>query len=164
MTTRNSTNLRSCKCTLIQAIYRQSHIVNHYLRYTGLETLVVTAREQELAPAVRDPKEKTAKTGKGAYFAITLAPHAALRKIANGLGAHRKSQLTANADTEKFRAVLAGTRVDQITRDPSGPENRGFCGVEQPWRGLRDGGAMSKHTSRIANNLGRSGNGLAQGG
>ena len=39
------------------------------------------------------------------------------RKIANGLGAHRKAQLTANAGTEKFRAVLAGTRMDKISRN-----------------------------------------------
>jgi len=44
-------------------------------------------------------------------------PHIAQRKIANGLGSHRKVQLTANADTEKSCAVLARTRVDQIARD-----------------------------------------------
>lgn len=90
--------------------------INHYLRYAGLETLVVTRCAQEVGPLAQEEKKK-GKTGKGAFFVVALQPHSLERKIANGLGAHRKAQLTANAGTEKHRAVLASTTMSKITRD-----------------------------------------------
>jgi integrase len=59
--------------------------------------------------------EKT-KSGKGAYFDVTLAPHTANRAIVGSLQTHRRHQLTQNARTEKFRAVIATTSVAKVTR------------------------------------------------
>jgi integrase len=96
---------------------QEARRMNHYLRAAGLATLVATPCTDEKTPGAHDKEVKEGKTGQGNYFKVTLEPHTNDRKIANGLGAHRNAQLTANASTEKFRAVLAGTRMDEITRN-----------------------------------------------
>jgi integrase len=96
---------------------QEARRMNHYLRAAGLQTLVATPCAEAKTPAVQDKKDKNPKTGQGDYFKVTLEAHTSDRKMANGLEAHRKAQLTANASTEKFRAVLAGTRMDKINRN-----------------------------------------------
>jgi integrase len=96
---------------------QEARRMNHYLRAAGLQTLVVTPCAETKTPAVQDKKDKNPKTGQGDYFKVTLEAHTSDRKMANGLEAHRRAQLTANASTEKFRAVLAGTRMDEINRN-----------------------------------------------
>ncbi|MDO8450362.1 MAG: site-specific integrase [Rhodoferax sp.] len=90
---------------------QEARRMNHYLRYAGLDTLVATAIK---APSDA-PDEKT-KSGEGAYFEVTLAPHTTERKVANGLHKHRRNQLTQNANTEKYRAVIATTPMSEVSR------------------------------------------------
>lgn len=87
---------------------QEARRINNYLRPAGLRLLKVT----EL-PRTSPTK---GKSGKGAYFEVTLVAHTAERAIPKGLGAHRKALLTANADTDKWRAVLASTPVSEVTR------------------------------------------------
>jgi hypothetical protein len=93
---------------------QEARRMNHYLRAAGLQTLVATACADEQTPDVLDKKEKKRQ---GDYYKITLEAHSLERNIANGLAAHRQAQLNANAKTEKFRAVLAGTALSKISRD-----------------------------------------------
>lgn len=90
---------------------QEARRMNHYLRYAGLQLLVVTKLENSTTP---NP-EKT-KTGQGAYFEVKLAPHKSERDIVGSLQAHRRHQLTQNARTEKYRAVIATTAVGEVTR------------------------------------------------
>lgn len=90
---------------------QEARRMNHYLRYAGLQLLVVT----KLQGASTPNPEKT-KTGQGAYFDVTLAPHTTQRDIVRSLQAHRRHQLTQNARTEKYRAVIATTPVGKVTR------------------------------------------------
>jgi integrase len=129
------TGLGSDRTTLAQALQdyamarlpfmkgavQEARRMNHYLRYARLDILVATPIEetaQAAQPVQAAPvkKGKSAKKATGAFFKITLAPADPERKMANGLAAHRRAQLTANADTEKFRAVLADTAVGEVTR------------------------------------------------
>ena len=82
--------------------------MNNYLRFAGLQTLVVTPCSQ--AAALNNGEANSA------YFAVTLKPHTLKRVIPNGLAQHRKAQLTKNARTEKYRAVLAGTTLLKVGR------------------------------------------------
>lgn len=90
---------------------QEARRMNHYLRYAGLQLLVVTKLQDASAPT----PEKT-KTGQGAYFEVKLAPHTSERDIVGSLQAHRRHQLTQNARTEKYRAVIATTAVGKVTR------------------------------------------------
>ena len=85
--------------------------INNYLRYAGIELLEVKPLcGQSLADGGRKQELKSV------YFCVSLKPHSTDRKIPTGLAAHRKAQLTKNAGTEKHRAVLASTRLSDITR------------------------------------------------
>lgn len=90
---------------------QEARRMNHYLRYAGLQLLVVT----KLQGASTLTPEKT-KSGHGAYFNVTLEPYKAERQIVGSLLAHRRQQLTQNARTEKYRAVIATTAVGKVTR------------------------------------------------
>ena len=90
---------------------QEARRMNHYLRYAGLQLLVVT----KLQGASASNPERT-KTGQGAYFDVTLAPHTAERDIIGSLKAHRRHQLTENARTEKYRAVIATTSMSKVNR------------------------------------------------
>lgn len=83
--------------------------INHYLRYAGLDLLEV----QRIAPEGQGGANGSGST---VYFSVCLKPRTEARKIPNGLGAHRKAQLTKNANTEKHRAVLARKRMPDISR------------------------------------------------
>ena len=87
---------------------QEARRINNYLRPAGLRLLEVTELPRTSATK--------GKSGKGAYFEVTLVAHTAERTIPKGLGAHRKALLTANADTDKWRAVLASTPVSDVTR------------------------------------------------
>ena len=87
---------------------QEARRINNYLRPAGLRLLHVT----ELPRTSRTK----GKSGKGAYFEATLVAHTAERAIPKGLKAHRKALLTANAGTDKWRAVLATTPMRDVTR------------------------------------------------
>lgn len=87
---------------------QEARRINNYLRPAGLRLLKVN----EL-PRTSPTK---GKSGKGAHFEVALVAHTAERTIPKGLGAHRKALLTANAGTDKWRAVLATTPVSDVTR------------------------------------------------
>lgn len=91
--------------------------INAYLRAAGLSLLHLTKLETQ-------PAERPSKAGKagprplrGALFRIELVPHTHERCVPNGLHKYRKALLTANADTDKLRTVLATTPVAEVTRD-----------------------------------------------
>lgn len=88
---------------------QESRRINAYLRAAGLQLLKVT----KVDPKAQDQP----KTGSGAFFHVELVPHTHERVIPNGLHQHRKALLTANARTDKYRAVLACTPMQDITRD-----------------------------------------------
>lgn len=95
----------------LKGAVQEARRINHYLRYAGLETLVVTPHVEE------EEQQQAVKSGDPVHFEVTLAPPATTRAIANGLHAHRKAQMTQNARTEKYRAVLATTAMGEVTRD-----------------------------------------------
>lgn len=87
--------------------------INVYLRAAGLSLLKVTplplgAKDVESNPA--------AKSGRGAYCKVELIEHTTARRIPNGLHRHRAVLETANADTNRLRAVLATTTMADVTR------------------------------------------------
>ena len=85
--------------------------INNYLRSAGLDLLEV---KKGLA---QDGQQGQQDSGApNVYFSVSLKPHTTERKIPKGLNAHRKSQLTKNASTERHRAVLACKRMADITR------------------------------------------------
>lgn len=88
---------------------QEARRINAYLRPAGLRLLKVTKSKSS---AEHEPK-----TGKGSYFDVELVPHTDERVIPKGLGQHRKALLNASARTDKFRAVLAGKPMEDITRD-----------------------------------------------
>lgn len=88
---------------------QEARRINNYLRAAGLRLLKVTKAK---ASTGVDPK-----TGSGCYFDVELVAHTSERVIPQGLGQHRKALLTANARTEKFRAVLASMSMKDINRD-----------------------------------------------
>jgi integrase len=94
---------------------QESVRLNRYLRCAGLQTLVVTPCTHADAPG--EVKVEGAEEASGAYFEVTLEPHTLERRIPQGLGAHRKAQLTKTGRTEKHRAVLAGTVMSEVTRE-----------------------------------------------
>lgn len=89
---------------------QEARRINHYLRYARLQTLVAT-------PHIGQPTDGKGKTGDTIYFDITLEEHTDERKIVNSLKKHRKAQMTSNARTEKYRAVLATTAVSAVSRN-----------------------------------------------
>lgn len=89
---------------------QEARRINHYLRYARLQTLVAT-------PHIGQPTEGKKKSGDTIYFDITLEEHTDERKIVNSLKKHRKAQMTSNARTEKYRAVLATTAVSAVSRN-----------------------------------------------
>lgn len=85
--------------------------INVYLRAAGLELLKVTPL------ACGHGVEPTpGKTGKNAQFLVELVPHTHERRIPNGLHKHRRTLALANADSDRLRAVLAGTAVADVSR------------------------------------------------
>ena len=88
---------------------QEARRINNYLRAAGLRLLKVTKAKTE--------KGSEPKTGNGAHFDVELVAHSAERVIPQGLAQHRKALLNANARTDKFRAVLAGTPMQDISRD-----------------------------------------------
>ena len=99
--------------------------LNHYLRAARLETLLVSplAAAEHALPATKDAVSETAKASSKpkkrstVYFAVTLQPFQDERKIAKGLHAHRKAQLTKTAGSRQYRAVLANKKMGCMTRD-----------------------------------------------
>ncbi|MBL8306507.1 MAG: site-specific integrase [Rubrivivax sp.] len=87
---------------------QEARRINAYLRPAGLRLLKV----RELPRTSTTP----GKSGKGAYFKVSLVEHISERAIPNGLAAHRKALLTANAGTDKWRAVLATSATADVTR------------------------------------------------
>lgn len=90
---------------------QEARRINNYLRAAGLRLLKVTKAK------ARAENESDPKTGKGVYFDVELVAHTTERVIPQGLGQHRKALLNANARTDKFRAVLACTPMQDISRD-----------------------------------------------
>ena len=84
--------------------------INNYLRSAGLDLLEVRCVAQDGQRSQQD------SGAPNVYFSVSLKPHTTERKIPKGLNAHRKSQLTKNASTERHRAVLACKRMADITR------------------------------------------------
>ena len=84
--------------------------INNYLRSAGLDLLEVKCVAQDGQRSQQD------SGAPNVYFSVSLKPHTTERKIPKGLNAHRKSQLTKNASTERHRAVLACKRMADITR------------------------------------------------
>lgn len=101
----------------LKGAVQEARRMNHYLRAAGLDTLALTECPQESPAVASQGAEAKKKRKRGVYFKVTLQAHTLERKIANGLHTHRKAQLNANADTNKFRAVLATTVMSAITRD-----------------------------------------------
>lgn len=91
--------------------------INAYLRAAGLSLLRLTKLQAQ--PAERPSKAGKAgpRPSRGALFHIELVPHTHERCVPNGLHKYRKALLTANANTDKLRAVLATTPVAKVTRD-----------------------------------------------
>lgn len=94
----------------LKGAVQEARRINHYLRYARLQTLVVTPHTGEAG----DGKKKT---GDQVYFDVALEEYCDERKIANSLKKHRKAQMTSNARTEKYRAVLATTAVSEVSRN-----------------------------------------------
>lgn len=116
--------------------------INHYLRAARLDTLVVepmqkptVALQQDPAPVIpaagaapvdkhqlakdmkRKAKElKQAAKPKVVFFKVSLAAHTDARVIPQGLGAHRKAQLTKTANAQRYREVLSTTKLSAVTR------------------------------------------------
>jgi integrase len=90
---------------------QEARRVNVYLRAAGLALLKVVplARSNDFVPT-------PGKSGKGAYFRIELEPHTHERRIPNGLHAYRRALASANASSDRLRAVLAGTSVADVSR------------------------------------------------
>lgn len=88
---------------------QEARRINNYLRAAGLRLLKVTKVK---AFADSDPK-----TGKGCHFDVELVAHTSERVIPRGLAQHRTALLNANARTDKFRAVLASTPMQDVSRD-----------------------------------------------
>lgn len=87
---------------------QEARRINAYLRPAGLRLLKVTKLERVADVA--------GKQGKGAHYAVELVAHTHERVIPNGLHAHRKALLTANANSDRRRAVLASTLMSDIAR------------------------------------------------
>jgi len=85
--------------------------INKYLRSAGLDLLEVKGLAQE-----EGQQGQQDSGARNVYFSVSLTPHTTERKIPKGLSAHRKAQLTKNANTERHRAVLACKRMADITR------------------------------------------------
>ncbi len=92
---------------------QEARRINNYLRPAGLRLLKVT----KVTATCEEGADGDPKTGKGAHFHVELVPHTTERVIPQGLGQHRKALLNANARTDKFRAVLACTPMQDISRD-----------------------------------------------
>lgn len=88
---------------------QEARRINVYLRSAGLRLLEVQA-----VPASKEPAPKSAAT---TYFHVTLGQHTLERVIPQGLAAHRRAQLTANAKTDQLRAALATTPMADISRE-----------------------------------------------
>ena len=88
---------------------QEARRINVYLRGAGLSLL-----EVEPVPTA---KESAPKSAASTYFHVPLVPHTLEREIPQGLGAHRRAQLTANAKTDQLRAALATTPMADITRE-----------------------------------------------
>lgn len=90
---------------------QEARRINVYLRAAGLELLKVTpvTRTQCAEPT-------PGKSGKGAQYHVELVPHTRERKIPNGLHTHRRALASANAGSDRLRAVLAGTAVADVSR------------------------------------------------
>jgi integrase len=88
---------------------QEARRINAYLRAAGLRLLQLEKLSGTPSAA--------GKTGKGAYFAVELVAHTDERVIPNGLAAHRRALLTANAKSDKLRAVLASMPMAEVSRD-----------------------------------------------
>lgn len=93
----------------LKGAQQEARRINNYLRAAGLQLLKVSSVEPNA--------QLQHKTGSGACFHVELVPHTHERVIPNGLHSHRKALLTANARTDKYRAVLACMPMQDITRD-----------------------------------------------
>lgn len=92
---------------------QEARRINNYLRPAGLRLLKVT----KVKAPTEDTSSNDPKKGSGAYFEVELVAHTTERVIPQGLGQHRKALLNANARTDKFRAVLACTPMQDVSRD-----------------------------------------------
>lgn len=90
---------------------QEARRINVYLRAAGLELLRVTP-----VARMKDAEPTPGKSGKGTQFLVELEPHTHERKIPNGLHTHRRALASANADSDRLRAVLAGTAVADVSR------------------------------------------------
>lgn len=84
--------------------------INRYLRAARLATL-------ELCPMkeVTDVAALAKGAQTGAYFAVWLKPYTSQRSIPNGLAKHRKQLLTRTGGSDRIRAVIAQTKMAEVT-------------------------------------------------
>ena len=116
--------------------------INHYLRAARLDTLVVEPLQKQAVALPQDPAPVTPATGAGpvdklqadkemkrkakelkqaakpkvVFFKVSLAAHTDERVIPQGLGAHRKAQLTKTANAQRHREVIATSKLSAVTR------------------------------------------------
>ncbi|WP_430407349.1 tyrosine-type recombinase/integrase [Hydrogenophaga sp.] len=92
----------------LKGAQQEARRINNYLRPAGLRLLKVSKAE---TPSGSDPK-----TGSGCHFNVELVAHTTQRVIPQGLAQHRRALMNANARTDKFRAVLASTPMQDVSR------------------------------------------------
>lgn len=97
----------------LKGAQQEARRINVYLRAAGLRLLSLT-RIQGSEDAQSGGADTARK--RGALFRIDLVAHTHERTIPNGLHAHRKALLNANAEADKLRKVLATTPVADVTR------------------------------------------------
>lgn len=149
---------------------QEARRINNYLRPAGLRLLKL----RELPRTSKTP----GKSGKGAYFEVSLVEHCSERVIPKGLAGHRKALLNANANTDKRRAVLATTAmadvsramlqefVNTMTREGNSPATVGleravlrrlfnYAFTKWAWKELRDNPATRLDMPRVDNERSR---------
>lgn len=103
------------KLPFMKGAPQEARRINNYLRAAGLSLLEVHALKESRRDVAQGQAPK--KTGKTHRFEVRLVPHSTERVIPNGLHGHRKALQTESANTDKWRAVLAGKAMSEVMRE-----------------------------------------------
>lgn len=91
---------------------QEARRINKYLRTARLATLEVRSMKD-----VSDVSALPKGAEIGAHFAVWLTPYRSQRVIPKGLSSHRKKLLTRTGGSDRVRAVIADTKMAEVTRE-----------------------------------------------
>jgi integrase len=91
----------------LKSAVQEAARINRYLRFAGLQTLLVTRHEKLASTAIR----KQTGIEKKIFFVVTLKPHNLEEEVCGCLWGHGKLQRNFNTATEMHRAMLARTMM-----------------------------------------------------